>query len=113
MLISHDRYFLDQVVNRTFEIYNKKLKTYNGNYSDFIEQSKVEKELEIKKYEDQQKELKKQEESIERLKAYGREKHLKRARSKEKALDKVDVLDRPELYRKKSENIFRPSCCQR
>ena len=49
MLISHDRYFLDQVVNRTFEIYNKKLKTYNGNYSDFIEQSKVEKELEIKK----------------------------------------------------------------
>ena len=47
MLISHDRYFLDQVVNRTFEIYNKKLKTYNGNYSDFIEQSKVEKELEL------------------------------------------------------------------
>lgn len=109
MLISHDRYFLDQVVNRTFEIYNKKLKTYNGNYSDFIEQSKVEKELEIKKYEDQQKELKKQEESIERLKAYGREKHLKRARSKEKALDKVDVLDRPELYRKKAKISFDPA----
>ena len=109
MLISHDRYFLDQVVNRTFEIYNKKLKTYNGNYSDFIEQSKVEKELELKKYEDQQKELKKQEESIERLKAYGREKHLKRARSKEKALDKVDVLDRPELYRKKAKISFDPA----
>ena len=109
MLISHDRYFLDQVVNRTFEIYNKKLKTYNGNYSDFIEQSIVEKELELKKYEDQQKELKKQEESIERLKAYGREKHLKRARSKEKALDKVDVLDRPELYRKKAKISFDPA----
>lgn len=109
MLISHDRYFLDQVVNRTFEIYNKKLKTYNGNYSDFVELSKVEKELEIKKYEDQQKELKKQEESIERLKAYGREKHLKRARSKEKALDKIDILDKPELYRKKAKISFNPS----
>lgn len=109
ILISHDRYFLDQVVDRVFEIHNKKLKTYNGNYSKFIELSKVEKELELKKYEDQQKDLKKQEESIERLKAYGREKHLKRARSKEKALDKVDVLDKPEAYRKKAKIQFNPS----
>ena len=109
MLISHDRYFLDQVVNRVFEVHNKKLKTYNGNYSKFIELSKVEKEIELKKYEDQQKELKKQEESIERLKAYGREKHLKRARSKEKALDKIDVLDKPEAYRKKAKIQFNPS----
>lgn len=58
IIISHDRYFLDQVVNRVFEIHNKKLKTYNGNYSKFIELSKVEKELEVKKYEDQQKEIK-------------------------------------------------------
>ena len=109
MLISHDRYFLDQVVDRVFEIHNKKLKTYNGNYSKFIELSKVEKELELKKYEDQQKDLKKQEESIDRLKAYGREKHLKRARSKEKALDKIDVLDKPEAYRKKAQIQFNPS----
>lgn len=109
MLISHDRYFLDQVVNRTFEIHNKKLKTYNGNYSKFLELSRVEKELELKKYEDQQKDLKKQEESIERLKAYGREKHLKRARSKEKALDKINVLDKPEAYRKRARIEFNPS----
>lgn len=109
ILISHDRYFLDQVVNRIFEIHNKKLKTYNGNYSKFIDLSKTEKELEQKKYEDQQKDIKKQEESIERLKAYGREKHLKRARSKEKALDKVDVLDRPEAYRKKARIEFNPT----
>lgn len=109
ILISHDRYFLDQVVNRIFEIHNKKLKTYNGNYSKFIELSKTEKELEQKKYEDQQKDIKKQEESIERLKAYGREKHLKRARSKEKALDKVDVLDKPEAYRKKARIEFNPT----
>ena len=109
IIISHDRYFLDQVVNRVFEIHNKKLRTYNGNYSKFIELSKVEKELEIKKFEDQQKEIKKQEESIDRLKAYGREKHLKRARSKEKMLDKVEVLDRPEMYRKKANIKFSPS----
>lgn len=109
ILISHDRYFLDQVVNRVFEIHNKKLKTYNGNYSKFIELSKVEKELDQKKYEDQQKDLKKQEESIERLKAFGREKHLKRARSKEKALDKVEILDKPEAYRKRARIEFNPS----
>lgn len=109
VIISHDRYFLDQVVNRVFEIHNKKLKTYNGNYSKFIELSKTEKELEVKRYEDQQKEIKKQEESIERLKAYGREKHLKRARSKEKMLDKVDVLDKPDVFRKKASIQFSPS----
>ena len=111
MLISHDRYFLDQVVDRIFEVHNKKLKTYNGNYSKFVELSKVEKEIELKKFEDQQKDLKKQEESIERLKAYGREKHLKRARSKEKALDKIEVLDKPEAYRKKAKIQFNPSVC--
>lgn len=109
IIISHDRYFLDQVVNRVFEIHNKKLKTYSGNYSKFIELSKIEKELEVKKYEDQQKEIKKQEESIDRLKAYGREKHLKRARSKEKMLDKVDVLDKPDVFRKKASIQFSPS----
>lgn len=109
ILISHDRYFLDQVVNRIFEIHNKKLKTYNGNYSDFIKASAIEKELELKKFEDQQKDIKKQEESIERLKAFGREKHLKRARSKEKALAKVDVLDKPKAYRKKAKIEFNPS----
>ncbi|MEG1285411.1 MAG: ABC-F family ATP-binding cassette domain-containing protein [Romboutsia sp.] len=109
ILISHDRYFLDQTVNRVFEIHNKKLKSYNGNYSDFIDLSKTAKELEQKKYEDQQKDLKKQEESIERLKAFGREKHLKRARSKEKSLDKVNVLDKPESARKKARIEFNPS----
>ena len=109
ILISHDRYFLAHVVNRVFEIHNKKLKAYNGNYSDFIKASTIEKELEQKKFEDQQKDLKKQEESIERLKAFGREKHLKRARSKEKALAKVDVLDKPEAYRKRARIEFNPA----
>lgn len=109
ILISHDRYFLDVIVNRVFEIHNKKLKTYNGNYTHFLKLSEIEKEIESKKYENQQREIKKQEESIERLKAYGREKHLKRARSKEKMLNKVDVLDTPETDRKKAKINFSPS----
>ncbi len=109
ILISHDRYFIDIVVNRVFEIHNKKLKTYNGNYTNFLKLSAVEKEIEKKQYENQQREIKKQEESIERLKAYGREKHLKRARSKEKMLDKVDVLDVPDGERKRARISFSPS----
>lgn len=109
IVISHDRYFLDQVVNRIFEISNKKLKSYNGNYSDFIKLSSIDKEIERKKFENQQREIKKQEESIERLKSYGREKHLKRARSKEKQLSKIDILDKPESDRKKANIEFNPS----
>lgn len=109
ILISHDRYFLDQSVNRIFEIHNKKLKAYNGNYSYYVEKSAVDKEIERKNYEDQQKEIKRQEESIERLKAYGREKHVKRARSKEKALAKIEVLDKPDGERKRAKIKFIPS----
>lgn len=109
ILISHDRYFLDQSVNRIFEIHNKKLKAYNGNYSYYVEKSAIDKEIERKTYEDQQKEIKKREESIERLKAYGREKHLKRARSKEKALSKIEVLDKPDGERKRAKIKFIPA----
>lgn len=109
MTISHDRYFLDQSVNRIFEISNRKLTTYNGNYTDYQKQSKIQKELEQKRYENQQREIKKQEESIERLKAYGREKHLKRARSKEKMLDKIDRLDRPDGEKKRAKFKFQRS----
>jgi ATP-binding cassette, subfamily F, member 3 len=109
LIISHDRYFLDQVVGRIFEIHNKKLKTYNGNYTDFIDLSQTQRDIELKKYEDQQKDVKKQEESIQQLKAFGREKHVKRARSKEKALEKVELIDKPEEYRKKSKIKFDPA----
>lgn len=109
LIISHDRYFLDQAVNKIFELNNKHLKTYHGNYSYYTKQSKIDRELEIKRYENQQRDLKKQEESIERLKAYGREKHLKRARSKEKMLDKVERVNKPEALRKKAKISFKTS----
>lgn len=106
MIISHDRYFLDQSVNRIFEMENKRLTSYNGNYTDYQKQAKINREIRLRQYENQQRDIKKQEESIERLKAYGKEKHLKRARSKEKMLDKVDRLDKPQELRKKARFNF-------
>lgn len=106
MIISHDRYFLDQSVNRIFEMANKKLTAYNGNYTEYQKQARIQKEIDIKRYENQQREIKKQEESIERLRAYGREKHIKRARSKEKMLSKVERLDKPQEFRKKAKFKF-------
>ena len=106
MIISHDRYFLDQSVNRIFEMANKTLTAYNGNYTEYQKQARIQKEIDIKRYENQQREIKKQEESIERLRAYGREKHIKRARSKEKMLSKVDRLDKPQEFRKKAKIKF-------
>ncbi len=106
MIISHDRYFLDQSVNRIFEMSNKHLTTFNGNYTEYQKQAKIQKEIELKRYENQQHEIKKQEESIERLKSYGREKHIKRARSKEKMLNKVEKLEKPQEYRKKAKFKF-------
>ncbi|WP_101773680.1 ABC-F family ATP-binding cassette domain-containing protein [Peptostreptococcus faecalis] len=106
IIISHDRYFLDQAVNRIFELSNKHLTAYNGNYTEYQKQAKIQRELDIRKYENQQRDIKKQEESIERLKAYGREKHLKRARSKEKMLDKVERVEKPQSERKKAKFKF-------
>lgn len=106
MIISHDRYFLDQSVNRIFEMSNKHLTAFNGNYTEYQKQAKIQKEIELKRYENQQHEIKKQEESIERLKSYGREKHIKRARSKEKMLNKVEKLEKTQEYRKKAKFKF-------
>lgn len=109
MIISHDRYFLDQSVNRIFEISNKRLTAYNGNYTSYIKQSKIQREIDLKRYENQQRELKKQYESVERLKSYGREKHLKRARSKEKMLEKIEKVEKPEEIRKRAKISFQTS----
>ncbi|MDR0879131.1 MAG: ABC-F family ATP-binding cassette domain-containing protein [Clostridioides sp.] len=106
LTISHDRYFLDQTVERIFELSNQKLRQYNGNYTDFVELSKIEKELEKKKFADQQKEIKKQQESIDLLKSFGREKQVRRARSKEKQLDKIERLDKPDSERAKARIRF-------
>ena len=96
IVISHDRYFLDKTVNKILEIENKHAVMYKGNYSFFAKEKEAIRQSALKRYIDQQKVIKKQEESIRLLKSYNREKTVKRAESKEKQLDKMERLDRPD-----------------
>lgn len=96
VIISHDRYFLDQTINRIFEISNHSLLAMDGNYSSFAEKKKGLEEAALKKYEIQQKEIKRQEEIIRRFKQHNTEKLVKRAQSREKRLAQIDKLDKPE-----------------
>ena len=109
LVISHDRYFLDQIATRIFELHNKNLTDYNGNYTTFIEKAKIEKEIQLKKYNNHLETIKKHEEVIDKLKAFGREKQVKRARSREKALAKIEEVDKPQEYRKKAKIRFQAS----
>lgn len=97
VLISHDRYFLDQTVTRIFEIENGKLYAYEGNYTTFAQKKKEREIAELRQYDKQQKEISRQEEIIRRFKQHGTEKLAKRAQSREKRLDRIDVLGKPSL----------------
>jgi ATP-binding cassette, subfamily F, member 3 len=107
LLISHDRYFLDQTVNRIAEIENHKLHMYDGSYSTFAEKKSLMREDELKKYQIQQKEIARQEEIIRRFKSHGTEKLVKRAQSREKRLAQLDRLEAPEATRGKIKIRFR------
>lgn len=96
LIISHDRYFLDKLVSRVIEIENNKSSIYNGNYSFYAKHKQINREIHLKQYLNQQKEIKRQEKIIQTLKSFNREKSVKRARSREKALEKIDRIDCPE-----------------
>ena len=96
VLVSHDRYFLDQTVNRIFEVENRKLHIYEGDYSFYASERRVRREAEMRRYEKQQKEIERQEDMIRRFKQRGTEKLAKRAASREKRLSAMEVMDRPD-----------------
>ncbi|WP_432407192.1 ABC-F family ATP-binding cassette domain-containing protein [Wukongibacter sp. M2B1] len=101
-IISHDRYFLDQIVGKIFEIENMSLLQFEGSYTNFVSYKKSLHDQQMKKYLEQQKEIAKQEELIRRFKQHGTEKLAKRAKSREKALDKIDIVEKPLLDNKKT-----------
>ena len=96
ILISHDRYFLDRVTTKTIEIENKKSAIYNGNYSFYAKHKAINRENALRQYLNQQKEIKRQEHIIRTYRARSTEKNYIRANSREKLLDKMERLDRPE-----------------
>ena len=96
LIIAHDRYFLDKIVSKVIEIENHKAHVYNGNYSDFAVKKQELRVATMNAYLKQQSEIKHQEEVIAKLRSYKQEKFYKRAESREKQLEKMDLIEKPE-----------------
>ncbi|WP_027628566.1 ABC-F family ATP-binding cassette domain-containing protein [Ruminiclostridium cellobioparum] len=96
LIISHDRYFLDSVTNKTIEIENKTSTFYNTNYSGYVKQKAVNREIQEKHYLLQQKEIARQEAIIEQQRRFNRERNIIAAESRLKALDRMVRLDKPQ-----------------
>lgn len=92
MVVSHDRYFLDNVVTKVIEIENKQNKQYDGNYSDYVRQKEDNMLEQFKDYKDQQSKIKAMESAVKRLRSW---EHYTRAASIQKKLDKLDKIDKP------------------
>lgn len=94
-IVSHDRYFLDKVVTKVVEIDHGNVRMFQGNYSAYAQKKAQIRDAEYKAWLNQQQEIKHQEEVIAKLKSFNREKSIRRAESREKMLDKIEVLDKP------------------
>ena len=95
LIVSHDRYFLDKIVSKVIEIDNGKVSSFSGNYSAYSEKKAMLRKEAYQAYMNQQQEIKHQEEVITKLKQFNREKSIRRAESREKMLDKMEVLEKP------------------
>ena len=105
VLISHDRYFLDKVVNKIILLEKGKTIVYFGNYSYFVKEYERRTLAEFEKYKNQQKQIEKMKESIKKLRSFGEleqnESFFKRAKCIEKRLEKLEVLDKVSVEKKK------------
>ncbi len=99
IIVSHDRYFLDRIAGKVIEIDQTKATSFVGNYSDYAVKKEQLRQAALNAYMKQQQEIKHQEEVIEKLKSFNREKSIKRAESREKMLNKIEVLDKPTTAR--------------
>lgn len=95
LIVSHDRYFLDRVVSKVIEIENGESLVFQGNYSQYAEKKKAQRDAQMKQYLNQQQEIAHQEEVITKLRSFNREKSIKRAESREKMLSKMELVDKP------------------
>ena len=95
LIVSHDRYFLDKIAGKIIEIDQSKATTFQGNYSDYANKKEQLRKAAWNAYVNQQREIRHQEEVIEKLRSFNREKSIRRAESREKMLDKLDILEKP------------------
>lgn len=96
IIVSHDRYFLDKIVTKVVEIENTKGTIYHGNYSYYATKREEVRLSKFRAYMNQQAEIKHQEEVIKKLKQFNREKSIKRAESREKMLDRIERIEKPQ-----------------
>ena len=95
LIVAHDRYFLDKIVGKIIEIDNGDCTVFSGNYTDYASKKAILRNMKLKEYLNQQRDIKHQEEVIAKLKQFNREKSIKRAESREKMLDKMEIVDKP------------------
>lgn len=106
MVISHDRYFLDEVVTKIFDLEDGEIHVYHTNYSQFVDEKEERLLQEFQAYQEQQKKIKKMKEAIKRLREWANQANPpneglhKRARSMERALERIEKLKKPILERK-------------
>lgn len=108
-IISHDRYFLDAVTTKTLELENCQCRKYEGGYSEYVKQKAVNREIQQKHFEQQQKEIVRMEAFIEQQRRWNREKNIVAAESRQKAIDRMEKLDAPKKLPDKIKIKFRSS----
>jgi len=95
LIVSHDRYFLDHIASKIIEIDQSKATSFSGNYTAYAAKKEQLRVAAWHAYLNQQREIKHQEEVIDKLKSFNREKSIKRAESRQKMLDKIEIIDKP------------------
>ena len=95
LIVSHDRYFLDRIAIKIVEIDAGVVMTFAGNYSAYAKKKEQYRINRMHAYLNQQREIKHQQEVIDKLKSFNREKSIRRAESREKMLEKIEVLEKP------------------
>ncbi len=108
LIVAHDRYFLDKIVTKVIELRHTHARMYNGNYSDYITKRQSILDSLMKQYQNQQAEIKHQEEVIAKLRSFNREKSIKRAESREKMLQKMDIVEKPTEENTQMKLLFTP-----
>lgn len=111
LIVSHDRYFLDKITDKTVEIENKKCRSYIGNYSTFLVKKQAEQKAIKEKYDNDMKEIERLEGIIEQQRRWNREKNIKTAESKEKVIERIkEQLVIPDSMVARIRFDFTPKC---
>jgi ATP-binding cassette subfamily F protein 3 len=109
IIVAHDRYFLNRIVTKVVEIDQSKATVFSGNYSDYAAKKAQMRDIALKAYLNQQQELKHQQEVITKLKSFNREKSIKRAESREKMLNRIQILEKPTDSQNSMQIEFHPA----